>query len=230
MNLPKEQRRPWPEPPKAFNEIPIQGKSCCIIYIGMTSDKMKEYNDEAFKDWNEKALVPCENCGRTFLPDRLVVHLRSCKPKENQTPMKRGAKDKNLTPSRPTSTAGRKAPSTVKKTSIPKNPPGLIWYIWGRKYGTTSLDIHLKSWEKQFEAEQSKLPPGERRPVPQPPTNFDEIRTKELTEADMDRYNEEAFKNYNEKALVPCQNWGRTFLPDRLTVHLEGRNNSSWIL
>ena len=87
---------------------------------------MKEYNDEAFKDWNEKALVPCENCGRTFLPDRLVVHLRSCKPKENQTPMKRGAKDKNLTPSRPTSTAGRKAPSTVKKTSIPKNPPGLI--------------------------------------------------------------------------------------------------------
>lgn len=25
-------------------------------------------------------LAPCPNCGRTFLPDRLVVHLRSCKP------------------------------------------------------------------------------------------------------------------------------------------------------
>lgn len=22
--------------------------------------------------------MPCENCGRTFLPDRLEVHLRSC--------------------------------------------------------------------------------------------------------------------------------------------------------
>ena len=26
-------------------------------------------------------LVPCENCGRTFNPDRLAVHQRSCKPK-----------------------------------------------------------------------------------------------------------------------------------------------------
>ena len=37
-----------------------------------------EYNEEAFKEFNEKALVPCHNCQRTFLPDRLVVHLRSC--------------------------------------------------------------------------------------------------------------------------------------------------------
>ncbi|NXH32181.1 ZN474 protein, partial [Myiagra hebetior] len=26
-------------------------------------------------------LVPCDICGRTFLPDRLIVHQRSCKPK-----------------------------------------------------------------------------------------------------------------------------------------------------
>jgi len=38
----------------------------------------ESYNEEAFKDFNEKALVPCHNCARTFLPDRLVVHLRSC--------------------------------------------------------------------------------------------------------------------------------------------------------
>ncbi len=24
--------------------------------------------------------MPCKNCERTFLPDRLVIHLRSCKP------------------------------------------------------------------------------------------------------------------------------------------------------
>lgn len=39
---------------------------------------MNEYNDGALKNYNDKALDACPNCGRTFLPDRLVVHLRSC--------------------------------------------------------------------------------------------------------------------------------------------------------
>ncbi|XP_004586417.2 zinc finger protein 474 isoform X3 [Ochotona princeps] len=29
----------------------------------------------------QSQLVPCNVCGRTFLPDRLIVHQRSCKPK-----------------------------------------------------------------------------------------------------------------------------------------------------
>ena len=35
-------------------------------------------NDQAFDTYNKEALVPCSNCGRTFLPDRLIVHQRSC--------------------------------------------------------------------------------------------------------------------------------------------------------
>jgi len=35
-------------------------------------------NEEAFKNFNEKALVPCEHCQRTFLPDRLPIHARVC--------------------------------------------------------------------------------------------------------------------------------------------------------
>ena len=35
-------------------------------------------NDQAFEAYNKEALVPCSNCGRTFLPDRLIVHQRSC--------------------------------------------------------------------------------------------------------------------------------------------------------
>ena len=35
-------------------------------------------NDQAFDTYNREALVPCSNCGRTFLPDRLIVHQRSC--------------------------------------------------------------------------------------------------------------------------------------------------------
>lgn len=34
--------------------------------------------DQAFETYNKEALVACSNCGRTFLPDRLIVHQRSC--------------------------------------------------------------------------------------------------------------------------------------------------------
>jgi hypothetical protein len=37
-------------------------------------------NEVAYE--NAKAqLIPCPNCGRTFAPDRLDVHLKACKPK-----------------------------------------------------------------------------------------------------------------------------------------------------
>ena len=44
----------------------------------VSSDDMSSYNDEALKTYNDKALDACPNCARTFLPDRLVIHLRSC--------------------------------------------------------------------------------------------------------------------------------------------------------
>ena len=41
---------------------------------------MAAINVEAYSKWDTEALVPCFNCGRTFLPDRLKIHERSCKP------------------------------------------------------------------------------------------------------------------------------------------------------
>jgi hypothetical protein len=46
----------------------------------ITGKKAEQYNEAAFSKWDTEALVPCKNCERTFLPDRLVIHLRSCKP------------------------------------------------------------------------------------------------------------------------------------------------------
>jgi zinc-finger of a C2HC-type len=40
---------------------------------------MEEMNNNALKEYNDKALDACPNCARTFLPDRLLVHLKSCK-------------------------------------------------------------------------------------------------------------------------------------------------------
>jgi hypothetical protein len=52
----------------------------------------QEYNELAFANYNEKALVPCEKCGRTFLPDSLKRHLKGCK---GEKPLKKGGKHKS---------------------------------------------------------------------------------------------------------------------------------------
>ena len=39
---------------------------------------MDALNQQAFDQYNNDALVKCEYCGRTFLPDRLAVHQRVC--------------------------------------------------------------------------------------------------------------------------------------------------------
>jgi hypothetical protein len=42
--------------------------------------------NEAAWEASKAQLIPCPNCARTFNPERLPVHLRSCKPKPGQAP------------------------------------------------------------------------------------------------------------------------------------------------
>ena len=39
---------------------------------------MEQYNNQAYDKWDTEALIACPHCARTFLPDRLEIHLRSC--------------------------------------------------------------------------------------------------------------------------------------------------------
>jgi hypothetical protein len=64
--LPRELRRPKPKKPEHGGQI--------------TREEMNELAWEASK----AQLIPCQNCGRKFAPDRLPVHQRSCKPKDGQ--------------------------------------------------------------------------------------------------------------------------------------------------
>jgi len=62
--LPKEQRRKGPIKPD----------------IVLTGDRKIDHNamNDALWEASQANLVPCENCNRTFNPDRLAVHQRSC--------------------------------------------------------------------------------------------------------------------------------------------------------
>uniref|UniRef100_A0A452UW55 C2HC/C3H-type domain-containing protein n=1 Tax=Ursus maritimus TaxID=29073 RepID=A0A452UW55_URSMA len=76
--LPKHLRRPEPSKPQPLG--------------GSGSYNLQAVNEAAFQS-SQAQLLPCESCGRTFLPDRLPVHQRSCKPKAQLS----GPKMQNLT-------------------------------------------------------------------------------------------------------------------------------------
>ena len=63
--LPKAQRR---RPPQKPQMLPSVGKGS------------RDQQNEAAWQSAQANLAPCKNCGRTFNPDRLAVHQRSCKP------------------------------------------------------------------------------------------------------------------------------------------------------
>lgn len=100
-NLPKNLRRPPPKKPEILPDIPISG-------VG-GKGTAQQMNEAAWKA-AQSNLVPCGNCNRTFLPDRLMVHQRSCKP---------GKPLKPLTPHTST-TSGRPGTVTLDNPRILK--------------------------------------------------------------------------------------------------------------
>jgi hypothetical protein len=114
-------------------------------------NKVELYNEQAFKNFNEKSLEPCPNCARTFLPDSLKIHLKGCNKAHGKPP------DSGL------------PGSPEKKPAFITRPRTIVCYICGREYGTASIDIHLKTCKQKWEYEEAKKPVNQRRPIPEPP-------------------------------------------------------------
>ncbi|XP_075399206.1 zinc finger protein 474 [Tenrec ecaudatus] len=138
--LPKHLRRPEPSKPQ-----PLSGSG---------SSSLQAANEAAFQS-AQAQLLPCEACGRTFLPDRLLVHQRSCKPKGEgpRAPNPNSSDDP---------TSPRKAP----------RPRTVICYICGREFGTLSLPIHVPQCLEKWKIENDRLPREFRRPLPQKPPSL----------------------------------------------------------
>lgn len=60
------------------------------------ANEIEMYNQMQMEAFNETSLAPCPNCGRTFLPDRLQVHLRSCRPGHVARPVNRPSPSPNI--------------------------------------------------------------------------------------------------------------------------------------
>ncbi|KAM9253280.1 zinc finger protein 474-like [Dugong dugon] len=176
--LPKHLRRPEPSKPH-----PPSGNEFYSLQAA---------NEAAFHS-AQAQLLPCEYCGHTFLPGRLLVHQRSCKPK-----------GEDLTAPIPNSSDDlaslKKAPS-----GIPARPRTLICYICGREFGTLSLPIHEPKCLEKWKIENDRLPREFRRPLPQKAQPLSTGRSSQ--------------EGPSQGQLVPCPNCSQTFAPDRLPVH-----------
>jgi ribosomal protein L32 len=105
--LPKNQRRPAPVKPDILPSL-----------TGGANDAQR-FNELAWQA-AQSNLVECSNCGRTFQPDRLPVHQRSCKPGKVLTPLKKGgAKENDPGVANREATSILDQPKVLKKTINP---------------------------------------------------------------------------------------------------------------
>ncbi|XP_033124109.1 zinc finger protein 474-like isoform X2 [Anneissia japonica] len=182
-NLPPGMQRPMPKKPDNKKGLPTS----------------VNINDAAWKA-SQGNLVPCKNCERTFLPERIERHEAVCRPR--------------------TRTITRSGPDTLKpsnykpKSTVIRRPQTVVCYICSREFGTKSISIHQPQCLKKWHIENNKLPRNLRRPEPIKP----EVRTLNSNgKYDLAMMNQASWEA-SQKALVPCH-CGRTFLPDRLLVH-----------
>ncbi|RLU15766.1 hypothetical protein DMN91_011522 [Ooceraea biroi] len=119
-SLPAAQRRPRPQRPTVGTEH-------------------SDWNAAAWEQSQEQ-LVPCAKCGRTFLPERLPVHERSCKatPKNNDPRIER---------------------MSASATTRNAMPPTVPCQICGRKFGSRSIKIHEPQCNRRWLAQNNSASP-----------------------------------------------------------------------
>uniref|UniRef100_A0A8C3JEU5 C2HC/C3H-type domain-containing protein n=1 Tax=Calidris pygmaea TaxID=425635 RepID=A0A8C3JEU5_9CHAR len=209
--LPRHLRRAEPRKPEV-----LTGGSCT-----------RTAENEAAYQSAQAQLLPCGNCGRTFLPDRLIVHQKSCRGGSSSVGLSSSSPSKSC--KGPSSVSGSAsndlsktcqgkrgvAPALLDKAQVIRRPPAVLCYICGREYGTKSISIHEPQCLKKWHQENDKLPKHLRRPEPKKP-EVSSIQAKGFY--DLDSLNEAAWISAQNQ-LVPCDICGRTFLPDRLIVH-----------
>ncbi|KAB0804054.1 hypothetical protein PPYR_01024 [Photinus pyralis] len=189
-------------------------------------------------DYNKtmKLPQPCTTCGRPDQPERFHSHPVATsksppKPNENikiltkstvQKPVAIKYKSKQseskvqkVEPVPRKKTGSERAKINSKPASGVKGPKTLMCYICGREFGTASLPLHEPRCLEKWQRENMTLPANQRMNLPKKPD----------IPMNSEQWNQRAWESC-QASLVPCDSCGRTFLPDRLTVHQRSCNNS----
>jgi len=188
-------RGPKPRFPSASDPSPTA--------VTQGSDAVDAFNAEQFREF-QRNLAPCHNCGRKFFPDRLEVHLRSCKPTGKSAPAPPAAAHRDAKPAPPSHT---------------QKPLGLVCYLCGQQFGTASLAIHVPRCYQKRLLQWDHGDAATRGPRPRDPATAATMPAAPTGSAGMAAFNDAAYHTFQEN-LSPCLTCGRRFAPDRLAVHL----------
>mmetsp|Transcript_18784 Transcript_18784/g.46978 ORF Transcript_18784/g.46978 Transcript_18784/m.46978 type:complete len:455 (+) Transcript_18784:546-1910(+) len=160
------------------------------------------------------AMKSCENCGKAFMAESYEKHIKGCG--QEQTIENFLKQQKNKTRKRELVLGCEDG--YFRKYNPKPSENGVCCYICGRKFGHSSIDIHVKAcihlWE---EKERSKSDREEKRPVPPRPSEFDTFKANGMS---LSAWNKWVFENC--ALYVPCKNCNRTFLPEQLAKHRRG--------
>jgi hypothetical protein len=77
----------------------------------LNEEEMIQFNEDAFQNFNDNALVPCKHCSRTFLPEALKIHRKICTAEKPFKPLNKKKKQqqraKNSWEDKPVGGGGR---------------------------------------------------------------------------------------------------------------------------
>ncbi|KAG5480977.1 hypothetical protein LSCM1_06651 [Leishmania martiniquensis] len=188
-----------------------------VKWKGSSGATVEAANQEQYQEFNSQ-LVPCPHCARTFLPDRLSVHLRGCKAngKDATPPSKTKAGGGGSSASGAGKHKCEQQRSTTNR-SMPSGPPLLpTCYLCGQQFGTASIGIHVPQCYEKKLAQWQNADPSMRG---QPPKHPDTVNWRGRPDASAREQAEDQFQEFINN-LEACPNCSRNFLPDRLVVHL----------
>ncbi|KAF0730591.1 hypothetical protein LEN26_015524 [Aphanomyces euteiches] len=118
---PLKERKPVPEPPTVLND---SDKSS----YDLTPEELEAQNRAAAQAFEQKVMEKCQFCGRTFNPERLAIHNRSCTADNpakavGQARPKDDSSSHEAPPSKPKESAPRKASTPPVKETTPQAAP-----------------------------------------------------------------------------------------------------------
>ncbi|XP_076268480.1 uncharacterized protein LOC143201363 isoform X1 [Rhynchophorus ferrugineus] len=181
----------------------------------------KDFNQQAWES-SQATLVPCKNCTRTFYPDRLIVHQRSCKTAPAAQTAPSSSKPKKNVTCNTTSTTPSPDSSSSSKSSKSNMPPAVECHTCGKMFGRHSIKIHEKQCMKKWNAENDHLPPDIRNTAP----HKLDIKTPELPEKKSPKTSPTPRTNKDERPasgtkspLFPCYLCGRLFTVNSIYIH-----------
>ncbi|XP_066262351.1 zinc finger protein 474-like isoform X1 [Euwallacea similis] len=203
-------------PPNLRRKLPIKPEG---------NISQKEWNQLAWEA-SQAALVPCGNCGRTFLPDRLVVHQRSCKAPLNHP--KKSSSNDTLYSSSSSPMSLNSDRALASTPSKPQQPPSLECYICGKMFGTHSIKIHERQCLKKWHVENESLPYDMRSPAPLRPAKSVSQKSLVHTSPEPIEHSTRASPKSDKddrpasgprSHMLPCYLCGRLFSISSIYIH-----------